>query len=147
MRLENEDSKRRQNTAKSNIAKLEKENARLKNDRDEAKKELEDLTRKLRKLEQGNAELLQEIEKKERQYQQIEDSLQASIDQTRNQIEEEIKAKNLHEQRFKDDSGLHHNKLGCVVRMVVDSILPHAESGPNDYREDAPRLFFLIFDN
>ena len=106
MRLENEDSKRRQNTAKSNIAKLEKENARLKNDRDEAKKEFEDLTRKLRKLEQGNAELLQEIEKKERQYQQIEDSLQASIDQTRNQIEEEIKAKNLHEQRYKDDSGM-----------------------------------------
>jgi len=108
LRLENEDSKRRQNTAKSNIAKLEKENARLKNDRDEAKKEFEDLTRKLRKLEQGNAELLQEIEKKERQYQQIEDSLQASIDQTRNQIEEEIKAKNLHEQRYKDDSGVYN---------------------------------------
>ena len=29
-------------------------------------------------------------------------------------------------------------KLGCVVRMVVDSILPHAESGPNDHRKDAP---------
>ena len=28
-------------------------------------------------------------------------------------------------------------KLGCVVRMVVDSILPHAESGPNDHRKDA----------
>ena len=24
--------------------------------------------------------------------------------------------------------------------MVVDSILPHAESGPNDHRKDAPRL-------
>ena len=32
------------------------------------------------------------------------------------------------------------NKLGCVVTMVVDSILPHAESGPNDHRKDAPRL-------
>ena len=32
------------------------------------------------------------------------------------------------------------SKLGCVVRMVVDSILPHAESGPNDHRKDAPRL-------
>ena len=32
------------------------------------------------------------------------------------------------------------NKLGCVVRMVIDSILPHAESGPNDQRKDAPRL-------
>ena len=30
------------------------------------------------------------------------------------------------------------HKLGCVVRMVVDSILPHAESGPNDHRKDAP---------
>ena len=29
-------------------------------------------------------------------------------------------------------------KLGCVVRMVVDSILPHAKCGPNDHRKDAP---------
>ena len=28
-------------------------------------------------------------------------------------------------------------KLGCVVSMVVDSILPHAECGPNDHRKDA----------
>ena len=28
--------------------------------------------------------------------------------------------------------------LGCVVRMVVDSILPDAECGPNDHRKDAP---------
>ena len=34
-------------------------------------------------------------------------------------------------------------KLGCVVRMVVDSILLHAESGPNDHRKDAP-LFISI---
>ena len=25
--------------------------------------------------------------------------------------------------------------------MVVDSILPHAECGPNDHRKDAPRLY------
>ena len=30
------------------------------------------------------------------------------------------------------------NKLGYVVRMVVDSILLHVESGPNDHRKDAP---------
>ena len=29
-------------------------------------------------------------------------------------------------------------KLGCVVRMIVDSLLPHAESEPNDYRKDGP---------
>ena len=29
-------------------------------------------------------------------------------------------------------------ELGCVVRMVVDSILLHAEYGPNDHRKDAP---------
>ena len=29
-------------------------------------------------------------------------------------------------------------KLGRVVRMVVDSILLHAECGPNDHRKDAP---------
>ena len=31
-------------------------------------------------------------------------------------------------------------KLGCVVRMVVGSLLPHAESGPNDHRKDAPQF-------
>ena len=30
------------------------------------------------------------------------------------------------------------NELGCVIRMVVDSILPHAESGPIDHQKDAP---------
>ena len=29
-------------------------------------------------------------------------------------------------------------KLGCVVRMVVDSMLFHATKGPNDHRKDAP---------
>ena len=37
--------------------------------------------------------------------------------------------------RIKNDS-----KLGCVVKMVVDSILSHAEIGPNDNRKYAPRL-------
>ena len=32
------------------------------------------------------------------------------------------------------------HKLGCVVTIVVDSILPHAESGPTDHQKDAPRL-------
>ena len=27
--------------------------------------------------------------------------------------------------------------LGCVVRMVVDSMLPHAEFRSNDHRKDA----------
>ena len=35
-------------------------------------------------------------------------------------------------------------KLGCVVRMVVDSILPHAECGPNDNRKDAPSYKLLL---
>ena len=29
-------------------------------------------------------------------------------------------------------------KLGCVVRMVVGSMLSLAECGPNDHRKDAP---------
>ena len=33
-------------------------------------------------------------------------------------------------------------KLGCVVRIVVDSILLHAESGPNDHRKYAPLFTF-----
>ena len=37
------------------------------------------------------------------------------------------------------------SKLGCVVRMVVDSILPHAESGPNDHRKDALPFTFKHF--
>ena len=46
--------------------------------------------------------------------------------------------------------GLMNSKLGCVVRMVVDSILPHVESGPNDHRKDTPpfnRNPFLIFNS
>ena len=35
-------------------------------------------------------------------------------------------------------------KLGCVVRMAVDSILLDAESGPNDHRKDAA-LFIITF--
>ena len=31
-------------------------------------------------------------------------------------------------------------KMGCVFAMVVVSILPHAEFGPNDYQEDAPHF-------
>ena len=38
------------------------------------------------------------------------------------------------------------SKLGCVVRMVIDSILLHAECGPNDHRKDAPRLPKCITD-
>ena len=34
-------------------------------------------------------------------------------------------------------------KLGCVVRMVVVSMLPHAECGPNDRRKDAPPVYHL----
>ena len=30
------------------------------------------------------------------------------------------------------------NKVGCVFSMVVNSILPHAEFGRNDHREDVP---------
>ena len=30
------------------------------------------------------------------------------------------------------------NKLGCVVRMIVDPILLYAECVPNDHRKDAP---------
>ena len=31
-----------------------------------------------------------------------------------------------------------NDKLGCVVRMVVDSKLSHAEFGRNDHQKDAP---------
>ena len=31
-------------------------------------------------------------------------------------------------------------KLGCVARIAVDSILPHAESGPNNHRKDEPPI-------
>ena len=32
------------------------------------------------------------------------------------------------------------NKVECVFPIVVDSMLPHAEFGPNDHRKDAPRF-------
>ena len=34
------------------------------------------------------------------------------------------------------------SKLECVVRMAVDSILPHAEFGPNGLRKKAPSFLF-----
>ena len=34
--------------------------------------------------------------------------------------------------------GSKNHKLGCVVRMVVGSILLHAEYRPNYHRKDAP---------
>ena len=37
-------------------------------------------------------------------------------------------------------SKLKTHKPECVVRMIVDSILPHTECGPNDHRKNAPRL-------
>ena len=33
-------------------------------------------------------------------------------------------------------------KVGCVFPMVVVSILPNAEIGPNDHGEDAPHFIF-----
>ena len=40
----------------------------------------------------------------------MEDNLQMAIDQTRNEIEEEIKAKNIYEQRLRDDTTLLEQK-------------------------------------
>ena len=40
------------------------------------------------------------------------------------------------------------NKLGCTgkwLTSVVDSILPHVECGPNDYRKDAPPFTIYHF--
>ena len=31
-------------------------------------------------------------------------------------------------------------KVGCVFPMVIIPILPQAELGPNEHREDAPHL-------
>ena len=36
------------------------------------------------------------------------------------------------------------SKEGCVFPMVVVSLLPHAELGPNDHREHAPDFTILI---
>ena len=40
------------------------------------------------------------------------------------------------ENKWKFESFIIYCKLGCMVRMIVDSLLPHAESGPNDHRKD-----------
>ena len=37
-------------------------------------------------------------------------------------------------------------KMGCVVRMVVYSILPQADSGPNGHLEDAPSFKLNVFE-
>ena len=38
-----------------------------------------------------------------------------------------------------------HCELVCVVKMVVDSILPHVESEPNDHQKEAPS-FTLVYE-
>ena len=37
------------------------------------------------------------------------------------------------------------NKVGCIFLMAVIFLLPHAELGRNDHREDAPHFAFQIF--
>merc|ERR1711892_647757 len=49
---------------------------------------------------------MRRVKKKERQSKQLEDNLQMAVDQTRNEIEEEVKSKNIHEQRLRDDTAL-----------------------------------------
>ena len=39
------------------------------------------------------------------------------------------------------------DKVGCVFSMVIVSILPHAEFGPNDHREDAPYFRIGVLKN
>ena len=34
-----------------------------------------------------------------------------------------------------------HDKVGRVFLMVINSLLPHEEIGPNDHRENAPNIF------
>ena len=34
--------------------------------------------------------------------------------------------------------------MKCVIRMIVDSILPRAEFESNDHREDTPRLYTIL---
>ena len=46
------------------------------------------------------------------------------------------------EQLSSENANIEVCKLGCVVRMVVDSILPHAKSGPNDRPKDAPPFIY-----
>ena len=36
-------------------------------------------------------------------------------------------------------------KVGCIYPMVVVSILPHAEFGPNEHQEEAHHFIFLKF--
>ena len=38
---------------------------------------------------------------------------------------------------------LEFTKVGCIFLMVVVSILPHTEFGPNDHREDVPHFTYL----
>ena len=50
-----------------------------------------------------------------------------------------IKDWDQHDSKLSNES-----KLGCVVRMVVDSILPNAECGHNGHRKDAPSFNWTI---
>ena len=62
------------------------------------------MSNKIQKLENQNCELMQMNERKERQYQQEEDNLRLTLDQTRNEIEEAIKSRNVNRQRLEAES-------------------------------------------
>merc|ERR1712123_450742 len=127
LRLENEDSKRRQAQAGANIAKLEKENTRLTSERESAEKEHNQLVRKKRKLEKENQDFHATCQKKERQSKQLEDNLQMAVDQTRNEIEEEVKSKNIHEQRLRDDTALLQHQTEEYNQLQDEQLVVTAE--------------------
>ena len=45
--------------------------------------------------------------------------------------------------QFNNFNYLFKNKVECVFPMVIVSLLPQAELGQNDHREDAPHFIFL----
>merc|ERR1712062_673339 len=104
LKIQNEDSKQRQAIVKGNIQKLVKENNFKEKKLKEVQKESRDLSNKIQKLENQNCELMQMNERKERQYQQEEDNLRLTLDQTRNEIEEAIKSRNVNRQRLEAES-------------------------------------------
>ena len=59
----------------------------------------------------------------------------------RNKLAEDKLGNQIGEDIWDYDSGTVQNrKVGCVFPMVVISILPPAELGPNDNREDTPHF-------
>ena len=69
-------------------------------------------------MNKKNSDLLSTIEIQEEKYKQIEESLQMVMDQTQNQIEEQLSSKQSNEQKLKEDTETMENQI-IILKVKI----------------------------